>query len=208
MHDSIGDNGSKPSHSRLFELASEQGGYFTAAQGRARGFSKALLAHHAKSGRFLRVRQGLYRFREYPSSPREDVTAAWLATGRDVAVVSHESALDILGLSDVVPEVVHLTVSRAMRYRSSSSGVVIHTTIRRLAKSDTVVSDGIRVTAAVPSIIDAARAGTAPEQIEAAIRQALERGMATKSQLLRAAKTRGGRVERLVRQVLQERRRQ
>ena len=208
MHDGVGDNGSKPSHSRLFELASEQGGYFTAAQARARGFSKALLAHHAKSGRFLRVRQGLYRFREYPSSPREDVTAAWLATGREVAVVSHESALDILGLSDVVPEVVHLTVPRAMRYRSGSPGVVIHTITRRLAKSDTVVRDGIRVTAAVPSIIDAARAGTAPEQIEAAIRQALERGMATKSKLLRAAKTHGGRVERLVRQVLEERRRQ
>jgi predicted transcriptional regulator of viral defense system len=204
MHDSVGDNDSKPSHSRLFELASEQGGYFTAVQARACSFSKALLAHHAKSGRFLRVRQGLYRFREYPSSPREDVTAAWLATGREVAVVSHESALDILGLSDVVPEVVHLTVPRAMRYRSGSPGVVIHTTTRRLAKSATVVRDGVRLTAAIPSIIDAARTGTAPEQIVAAIRQALERGMATESQLLRAAKTRGGRVERLVRQVLEE----
>jgi predicted transcriptional regulator of viral defense system len=207
MRDNIGDNGGKPSHARLFELASEQGGYFTAAQARACGFSKALLAHHAKSGRFLRVRQGLYRFREYPSSPREDVTAAWLATGREVAVVSHESALDILRLSDVVPEVVHLTVPRAMRYRSRSSGVVIHTTMRRLAKSDTVVRDGIRVTAAVRSIIDAAGAGTAPEQIEAAIRQALERGMATESKLLGVAKTRGGRVERLVRQVIEERHR-
>src|SRR5260370_41057800 len=73
-------NDSKPSHTRLFELASEQGGYFTAAQARTCGFSKALLAHHAKSGRFLRVRQGLYRLREYPSSPREDVIAAWLVT--------------------------------------------------------------------------------------------------------------------------------
>jgi hypothetical protein len=73
---------SKPKHSRLFELVSEQGGYFTAAQARACGFSKALLAHHAKSGRYLRVRQGLYRFREYPSSPREEVIAAWLAAGK------------------------------------------------------------------------------------------------------------------------------
>ena len=67
MHDDDGNVG-KPSRGRLFELASEQGGYFTAAQARTCGFSKALLAHHAKSGRFLRVRQGLYRFREYPSS--------------------------------------------------------------------------------------------------------------------------------------------
>jgi len=207
MHDNDGDNGSKPSHARLFELASEQGGYFTAAQARALGFSKALLAHHAKSGRFLRVHQGLYRLREYPSSPREDVVAAWLVTGREVAVVSHDSALDILGLSDVVPEVVHLTVPRVRRYRSASPGVAIHTTTRRLGKSDVVVRDGIRVTAPARSIIDAAQAGTAPEQIMAAVSQALDRGMATESKLLGVAKTRGGRVERLVRQVIEERHR-
>jgi predicted transcriptional regulator of viral defense system len=207
MHDNDGDNSSKPSHARLFELASEQGGYFTAAQARARGFSKALLAHHAKSGRFLRVHQGLYRLREYPSSPREDVVAAWLTTGREVTVVSHDSALDILGLSDVVPEIVHLTVPRAKRYRSASPRVAIHTTTRRLGTSDVVVREGIRVTAPARSIVDAAQAGTAPEQIMAAVSQALDRGMATESILLGVAKTRGGRVERLVRQVIEERRR-
>src|SRR5580658_3800890 len=101
MRDSERKNGGQPRHARLFELASEQGGYFTAAQARARGFSKALLAHHAKSGRFLRVQQGLYRLREYPSSPREEVIAAWLATGKEVGVVSHDSALDLLALSYV-----------------------------------------------------------------------------------------------------------
>ena len=137
MHDSSRSDDSKPSHARLFELVSEQGGYFTAAQAHACGFSKALLAHHAKSGRFLRVRQGLYRLREFPSSPREDVIAAWLAMGKEVAVVSHESALEILGLSDVVPAVVHITVPRAKRYRSASRGVAIHTTMRRHARNPT-----------------------------------------------------------------------
>jgi predicted transcriptional regulator of viral defense system len=168
-------------------LVSEQGGYFTAAQARACGFSKALLAHHAKSGRYLRVRQGLYRFREYPSSPREDVIAAWLATGKE-AVVSHESALDMLGLSDVVPNVVDLTVPRARRYRSASQRVAIHTTTRPLGKSDIVIRDGIRLTAPVRSIVDAAEAGTAPEQILAAVDHALDRGMATESKLVAAAK--------------------
>jgi len=207
MHDSDSNNGGRPSHAGLFELASEQGGYFTAAQARARGFSRALIAHHAKSGRFLRVHQGLYRLREYPSSPREDVVAAWLATGREVTVVSHDSALDILGLSDVVPEVVHLTVPRARRYRSASPGVAIHTTTRRIGRSDIVVRDGIRVTAPARSIIDAAEAGTAPEQIVTAVGQALDRGIVTESKILGVAKTRGGRVERLVRQVLEERHR-
>src|SRR3989449_11223018 len=106
---------SKPDRARLFEIASEQSGYFTADQAQACGFSRALLSHHAKSGHFVRVRRGLYRFREYPSSRREDVLAAWLAVGKDASTVSHESALDILDLSDVIPAAVHLTVSRSRR---------------------------------------------------------------------------------------------
>jgi predicted transcriptional regulator of viral defense system len=205
MHD-INKHGDPPQRSTLFEIASEQGGYFTAAQAHTCGYSRALLAHHAKSGRFIRIRQGLYRFREYPSSPREGVIAAWLAAGRETTVVSHESALDLLGLSDVVPEAVHLTVPRSKRYRTTTAGVAVHTTTRRIGKSDVVVREGVRVTGPVRSIVDSAEAGTAPEQIRAAVGQALDRGIATRSKLLGAARARGGRVERLVRQALQERR--
>src|SRR5713226_6786540 len=95
--------GVTPDRSKLFEVATGQGGYFTAEQARACGYSWALLSHHVKSGRFIRIRRGLYRFREYPSSAREEVIAAWLAVGKDVAIVSHESALDLLDLSDVIP---------------------------------------------------------------------------------------------------------
>src|SRR5687768_17061031 len=93
----------------LFDIASQQAGYFTAGQARAAGYSWALLLHHVKGGRFIRVRRGLYRYREYPSSRREDVLAAWLAAGKDTTVVSHESALDLLNLSDLIPNAVHLT---------------------------------------------------------------------------------------------------
>jgi predicted transcriptional regulator of viral defense system len=195
----------RPNHAQLFEVASEQSGYFTAAQAGTCGFSKPLLAHHARDGgRFIRVRHGLYRLREYPSSPREDVIAAWLAADRKVAVVSHESALDLLDLSDVVPDAVHLTVPRSRRYRRRTSGIAVHTTTRPLRAGDVVVRDGIRVTSAERSILDAAESGTAPEQIVIAVRQALERGMTTQSRLLASAQARSRRVERLVRDALQE----
>lgn len=197
-----------PDHDRLFQIASDQGGYFTAAQARQRGFSKALLAHHAaEGGRFIRVRRGLYRFRQYPPSPREDVLAAWLAVDREEAVVSHESALEILGLSDVVPEAAHITVPRSKRYRPAAPRVRVHTTTRELTPADVVVRDGMRVTSPVRSIVDAAEAGTAPEQVIAAVTQAVDRGMATEAGLLAAARERGGRVERLVRRALEDRRR-
>jgi predicted transcriptional regulator of viral defense system len=192
-----------PDHRRLFETASEQAGYFTAAQAEECGISRPLLSHHSRAGgRFLRVSRGLYRIRDYPPSPREDVIAAWLAVGRDVAVVSHESALDLLDLSDVVPDAVHLTVPRASRHRRRTPGVVIHTTTRPLHGKDVAVRDGIRVTSAERSIADAAQAGTSPDQIVTAVSQAVERGATTPSRLLTVARERGERVERLLRQAL------
>lgn len=199
MHDK---NKSGPDRDSLLKVATEQGGLFTTAQAAQSGFSKALLAHHGKNGGFIRVGHGLYRFPEYPSWPREEVMVAWLAAGRDTAVVSHESALDLLGLSDVVPQVVHITVPRSKRYRSAPKGVAIHTTTRELDDRDFVIRDGIRVTSPVCSIVDAAQAGAAPEQVITSVNQAVERGMATEPQLLTAASKRGSRVERLIREAL------
>src|SRR5215212_1526316 len=99
--DDMDDNRTR--HERLFGLASTQQGYFTAAQARECGFDTNLIAYHKKQGRFVPVLRGVYRLRDYPSSNRGEVVAAWLSAGRDVAVVSYESALDLLDLSDVIP---------------------------------------------------------------------------------------------------------
>jgi predicted transcriptional regulator of viral defense system len=187
-----------PDRARLFEVASEQGGYFTAAQARACGYSWALLSHHVKSGRFLRVRRGLYRYREYPSSPREDVLAAWLAVGKDVAVISHDSALDLLDLSDVIPDAAHLTVPRSRRNLPALPGVRIHTSVRPLQDRDLTYRDGMVITSATRAILDAAEAGTAPDQVERALIQAVERGLATPDQLRQGAAERGRSVAALI----------
>ena len=194
----------RPDHRCLFETASEQGGYFTAEQAAGCGFSRASLSYHARRGRFLRVRRGLYRLAEYPSPPHEDLLAAWLVAGRDDAVVSHESALDLLGLSDVIPDRIHLTVPRSKRYRPAGQGVAIHTTTRPLRPTDVLTRDGLPVTSPARSIVDAAEAGTGPEQVVKAAREAVERGLATKTQLLTEAQGRGGRVERLIQRALDE----
>src|SRR5438045_918324 len=122
----------QPDRSGLFQLASEQRGYFTTTQARDYGYSRALLAHHAKTGTFQRVYAGVYRFRDYPSTPREEIVAAWLVLGKDAAVVSHESALELWGLSDLIPDAIHLTVPRSRRHLPHLPGVMIHTTIRPL----------------------------------------------------------------------------
>jgi threonine synthase len=130
--------------------------------------------------------------------------AGWLAVSRDAAVVSHESALELLGLSDVVPDRVHLIVSRSHRGRKAPAGVRMHTTTEHLRREDIIIRDGIRLTAPARSIIDAASTGVAPEQVAAAAREAVARGLVTKRVLEKAARTRGKRVGRLVEEALRE----
>jgi predicted transcriptional regulator of viral defense system len=186
-----------PDHELLFATASSQGGYFTAKQAHEAGFSVRLLQHHADRGRFRRIHRGVYRLRDYPSSPHDEVMAAFMAVGGG-AVVSHESALDLLDLSDVIPDAIHLTVPRTKRHSPRLPGVVVHTTTRPLGPSDVVVREGMRVTSPIRTILDTAESGVGPEQVEAAIRDAERRGLLTFRQLIAAAQTRPGRVRRLI----------
>jgi len=188
----------RPDAESLHVLAYSQDGYFTAAQAREHGFSAQLLDHHVRSGRYERARRGLYHLRGYPGSPHEEVRASWLAVGVDRAVVSHESALDLHDLSDVLPNSVHLLVDRRDRGIKPPRNVVIHTTGEPLQPSEVMSIDGIRVTSPERSILDAAATGTQPEQIEMAVRQALKRGVATATGLLERSPSRGRRVAQLI----------
>ncbi len=188
-----------PDPTALHRRAYNQDGYFTSGQAREYGFSRQLLAHHVRSGRYERVRRGLYRLTGFPGSGREDVRAKWMAIGADRALVSHESALELHGLSDVLPNAVHLLIARADRGIKPPAGVVIHTTGTPWQPEDVVTIEGIRATAPARTIADAARSGTATEQIELAVRQALEQGLLDAEQLQAEADTRGERVGKLVR---------
>lgn len=182
----------------LFDIASEQAGYFTSAQARSMGYDWPLLTYHVKAGTFVHLHRGLYRLRRFPSSPREEVMAAWLAAGAETAVVSHESALDLLDLSDVVPDAVHLLVPRTRRYMAARPGVILHTTTRPLGEGDVTRRDGMAVTAPERTILDVAETGTGSEQVLLAIRQATRHGWIEATRLRAAAGARGGRVAMLV----------
>jgi predicted transcriptional regulator of viral defense system len=187
-----------PDYQCLFAIAESQHGHFTSVQARTCGFTWERLSDVARTGRFIRIQRGIYRLRDYPWYPREEVVAAWLALGKETAVVSHESALDLLELSDVIPNATHITIPRTRRNLPDLPGVKIHTRTRPFGPLDVVVRDGMRVTSPARTILDTAEAGIGPEQVEMAIKQALDRGFATKTQLLEGAKDRSARVQRLV----------
>jgi predicted transcriptional regulator of viral defense system len=156
-------------------------GYFTAEQARTHGVSAQLVDHHVRSGRFDRVRRGLYRISGFPSGEHDEIRERWLAVGPDKAVVANESALALLDLSDHVPSAVHVLVPRRHRGLRPPRGVVVHTSTDD-EPTPTVWRDGIAVTAPARAIVDTAEK-LQPEQLVMAIRQALARGLATRRQL-------------------------
>ena len=98
----------------LSDLASTQGGYFTAKQAAGAGYGKRHLDYHVKAGNIERAGHGLYRLPTIPLSEHDDLIrlSLWSRNRHDEpqAVASHESALNVHGLGELLPSLIHLTV--------------------------------------------------------------------------------------------------
>jgi len=191
-----------PGFPELFKTASGQMGYFTAAQSREQGITRMLLHHHITKGKVVRVYRGVYRFRDYPSTMREEVAAAWLAVGKQDAVVSHESALDLLEISDIIPIAIDITVPRSKRYLVPPAGITLHTSTRPFDASDITYRNGIRVTSPTRTIVDIAETGTSVEHVERSVAEALRAGMTSARRLRSTAADRSQRVQRVIEHAL------
>jgi predicted transcriptional regulator of viral defense system len=166
---------------------------------------RSTLSHHARpGGRYLRVRQGLYRLRHFPSSPYEHMMVAWLPLRGAGAVVSHESALELHELSDVIPNAIHLSLPRSERGQRRRPGVRLHTLNAPPTKREVCEIAGLPVTRPERTIVDSLAAGTQPEQIQMAIRQALDRGVTTPRRLRTAASRSSVRVAKFIERSLEE----
>ncbi len=195
-----------PNHDALYQIAAFQGGYFTAKQARACGFDRYLLRHHVQTGRYRRIWRGVYRLSHFPENPHDEIIAAWMALGAEKAVASHETALQLYDLSDIVPQKIHLTIPRGSRAGSARApkAVQIHTTRAPFLPGEIVERDGIRVTSPARAIVDAAVDGMMPDQVVRAVTEALQRGLTTKRELVATASGRGARIARLIEQAIKE----
>jgi len=188
-----------PDHRELYLIAEQQAGYFSASQARRVGFSRSLLSYHHSTGRFARVRSGVYRLAQFPASPHEDLHIACLQVGPQ-AVISHDSALALYELSDLLPDEVHVTARRSASRRQP--GIRLHT--NRLRQEDVTRYEGLPVTTVQRTLADVTAAGLADEQVQQAIQEALRRGLVIREGLLLMAGQRGGRFKRLADEILRE----
>ncbi len=189
-------------HDRLYEIAEAQAGHFTTGQARSAGYSRQLLGHHVKSANFVHEDHGIYRLARFPRSPREDLYVAWLRCGAR-AVVSHDSALDLYGLSDAIPSETHITIPRGASQRRA--GIRLHTSA--LGPSEITSWQGLPVTTIERTIVDMAAGGAQEWILEQALREALGRGRTTITALIaqaeRSRQPARGQVLGLVRGVAQ-----
>src|SRR3954447_8116431 len=104
---------------RLFALAASQGGYFTAAEAKATGYSYQAQAHHVAAGNWLRIDRGLFRLTEWVPDIHDDL-ARWTLWSGGRGVVSHESATVVHGLGEFESSRVHLTVPSEFTMRDDA----------------------------------------------------------------------------------------
>jgi predicted transcriptional regulator of viral defense system len=162
----------------LFALASEQGGYFTAAQAKTIGYSYQAQAHHVRVGNWWRVDHGIFRLAEWVSEVHDDL-ARWALWARGRGVVSHVTALEVHGLGEFESPKVHLTVPPGFRQRDDA--LVIHVAL--LPEGDTEAHRGFRVTTPLRSLIDVAAGAPDEDQLARAVVEARQKGLFTVRQL-------------------------
>lgn len=169
---------SRPNLRGLEAHALQQGGYFDRRDALDHGVSDRMLAHHVRSGRFERLYPGVFRLPTAPSAPHDDLLLAWVWSNHRGAI-SHESALALYRLSDVMPSRVQLTVPPG--FRRNTTLYDLHWT--QLSADEIQMYEGVQVTAPARSIVDAAAVGTGPEQIHKAVDEALRRALVSSAQL-------------------------
>jgi hypothetical protein len=177
----------KSNESKLFRVAEGQQGYFTAKQAVACGYVDQNHRHHVLSGAWTRAHRGIYRLTRFPRFSDEQYVL-WSLWSRDrrgepQGVFSHQTALSIHELSDVMPTKLHMTVLPGFR-RNSALPKVLTLHCAALPQSDVETRHGYRVTRPLRAITDLLRDGTeSRDHLREALQQGLERGLITQTEL-------------------------
>ena len=178
----------RPDYDRLYEVAAAQEGLFTTQQAAEAGYSPQLLVHHVQSGRAVRLRRGVYRLVHFPAGEHEDLVAVWLWSERQ-GVLSHQTALSLHELSDALPARIHLTLPGTWTHRRLRvpENVVLHH--GDVSAEERAWVGAVPTTSPRRTLVDCARDEMAPELLRRAARQALRRGLVTKTDLVEVQRT-------------------
>ncbi len=142
----------------LYEVASQQQGYFTTKQAESAGYIRAHHSYHVKAGHWVREMRGIYRLAKFPQDDGDAQLMLWYLWSRNrnetpQGVYSHDTALRIYDLSDLMPSKLHMTVpSHFRKFNEVPKILVLYKA--SLLKSDIRLIRGFAVTTPVRTIFD------------------------------------------------------
>ena len=175
---------------RLYEVASTQGGFFTAMQARTLGYSNSKQHYHVRAGNWIRECRGIYRLALYPDHERPDLLLWWLwshdRSGTPQGVYSHQTALTLFELTDLNPAKLDMTVPKGFR-RSVEIPRVLRLHFDNLQSEDISRVHDVPVTRPLRSLLDLIKTGEVPLPIlREGFRDAMRRGLISPSEIDRA----------------------
>jgi len=148
---------------RIADIAASQWGMVTTAQARVHGVARANLTHRVRTGELERTdHYGVYRLAAAPSSPLDDLRAAWLSTNpavlatertaavRPDAVIASAAAAMVHGIGDVYPAPYRMIVPGR---RQGAKGAIAYSW-RALDPRDVEIVDGLPVTTRERTVVD------------------------------------------------------
>ena len=175
---------------RLYEIASTQGGFFTATQARGLGYSNSKQHYHVRAGNWIRESRGICRLALYPEPVRPDLILWWLWS-RDTSdtpqgIYGHQTALSLFDLTDLNPSKLDMIVPKRFR-----RGVPLPSILRlhrdEVSEDEVTTVHDVPVTRPLRSLLDIVRTGDIPIAVlQQGYREAMRRGMITPSELDRA----------------------
>lgn len=166
---------------RLHEVAQSQQGFFTTKQAIRSGFAEKTHAYHVNAANWIREHRGIYRLADFPTPERPDLMLwyLWSQNRQEVpeGAYSHDTALSLHELSDMMPSKLHMTVPRKFRRNSKIPEIlVLHHA--QLDTNDVQAMHGVRVTRPLRTIVDLLQSGHVDRsQLKQAVDEAIRRGL-------------------------------
>lgn len=177
----------KEAERRLNELAQSQQGFFTTKQAIRAGFAEKTHSYHVNAGNWIREHRGIYRLADFPTVERPDLMLwyLWSQNRREVpeGTYSHDTALSLHELSDLMPSKLHMTVPKSFRRMSEIPEILI---LHRahLDPNDVQEIHGVRTTRPLRTIVDLLRTGHVDRsQLKQAVDEAIRRGLIGKREI-------------------------
>jgi predicted transcriptional regulator of viral defense system len=176
---------------RLFEVAESQQGYFTAGQAVECGYPTSSHVYHLKAGTWQREYRGICRLTRFPAMEYAQYAlwALWSRNRQGVpqGVYSHQTALSLYDLSDLMPSRLHMTVPAGFRRNVPIPDILIlHK--GNIAADEIEEREGYRVTRPIRAVTDLlADSSVSVDHIRQALREGLKRGLVARAEIERHA---------------------